>query len=257
MKGNRAGGRFLKGFGRRTLALVCLLALLQPSALADLKRGSRGDEVTELQQQLIDVGALDDTVDGKFGKKTEKAVKDLQAYFGQKKTGKADQKFMDELSILWYTLEEEEISSEQYSEEEMEELEMYCYPTEAETEYCPRHEFLGYLEGLLKKDGRKAPKGVQSRIYQRIILLGHREVLAMYDVWEDRLDESEKHLAQERKEKFITGFEDVFGNISNYEYPKPWLISLNTWEDMRCWIMLTLVNNCNDLYGPEKDRMLN
>ena len=30
--------------------------------------------------------------------------------------------------------------------------------------------------------------------------------------------------------------EDVFGSIENYKYPKPWLVSLDTWEDMRAWI---------------------
>lgn len=239
--------------GLSILVVCCLLLMVGTSAIAEMKRGSSGDEVVQLQQQMIDVGALNDVADGKFGKKTEQAVKDLQAYFGQQKTGKADQEFLDELSILWYTLNEEEINSEQFSEEELEELGLYCYPTEAETEYCPRHEFLGYLEGLLKKDGREAPAGVQSKIYQRIVLLGHREILAMYDVWEDRLDDSDKHIAQEQKEDFITGFEDVFGNIQNYEYPKPWLVSLDTWEDMRAWIMLTLVNNCFDLYGLESN----
>ena len=240
---------------RSIVVIICILCLLLSSAQADLKRGSYGEEVAKLQQQLIDVGALNDEADGKFGRKTEKAVKDLQGYFGQKKTGKADQKFMDELSILWYTLDEEEISSEQFSEEEMEEQGMYCYPTETVTEYCPRHEFLGYLEELLKKDGRKAPDGVQSRIYQRIILLGYREILAMYDVWENRLEDSEKSTAREQKEKFITGFENVFGSIENYQNLKPQLFSLNTWEDMRSWIMLTLVNNCYDLYGMESNTL--
>ena len=235
------------------LTICCLLCIFSTSALADLKRGNSGDKVVQLQQQLIDVGALNDKADGKFGRKTEQAVKDLQAYFGQKKTGKADQKFMDELSVLWYTLEEEEVSSEQFSEEEMEAQELYCYPTETETEFCPRHEFLHYLETLLKKDGHDAPKGVKCRIYQRIILLGYREVLAMYDVWGERLDESRKPEAQKVKENFITGFENVFGNIQNYETPKPWLISLGTWEDMRAWIMLPLVNNCYDLYGMKAD----
>ena len=240
---------------RRIVVIICILCLLLSSAQADLKRGSSGEEVAKLQQQLIDVGALNDEADGKFGRKTENAVKDLQGYFGQKKTGKADQKFMDELSILWYTLDEEEIGSEQFSEEEMEEQGMYCYPTETVVEYCPRHEFLGYLEELLKQNGSKAPDGVQSRIYQRIILLGYREILAMYDVWENRLEDSEKSTAREQKEKFITGFENVFGSIENYQNLKPQLFSLNTWEDMRSWIMLTLVNNCYDLYGMESNTL--
>ena len=238
---------------RRILAWICLFCLLQSSALADLRRGSSGDEVVRLQQQLIDVGALDDTADGKFGPKTEKAVKTLQAYFGQKKTGKADEKFMDELSLLWYTLQEEEVGTGELSEEDMREQHLYCYPTEAEPEYCPRHEFLHYLEGLLKVNGRAAPAGVQCKIYQRIDVLGYREILVMYDLWEERLQDAEKHIAREQKENFISGFEAVFGSISNYESLKPSLFSLNTWKDMYNWVMLTLVNNCYDLNGQEPE----
>ncbi len=234
---------------RRIAAWILLLCLLQTTALADLKRGSSGEEVVQMQQQMIDIGVLQDEADGKFGRKTEQAVKELQGYFGMKKTGKANQAFLDELSIMWYTMQEEEISSEQYSEEEMEELHLACYPTETVVEYCPRHEFLHYLEGLLKVNGRTAPSGFQCRIYQRIAILGYREILTMYDVWEEKLTDSRKHIAREEKEKFVSGFESVFGNAENYKIEKPWLISLQTWEDMRNWIMLSLVNLCDDLYG--------
>ena len=239
---------------KRIIALAAVLCMLQSLALADLKRGSSGEDVEQMQQQLIYVGALDDTADGKFGKKTEKAVKDMQAYFGQKKTGKAGEKFLDELSILWYTLNDEEISSMEMSEEEMEEQGLYCCPTEAETEFCPRHEFLHYMDGLLNVNGRKPPERVRCRIYQRIVLLGYREILAMYDLWEERLDDSEKHIAGEQKENFEEGFENVFGNIENYELDKPWLVKLQTWQDMRAWVMLTLVNECFDLYGMEANQ---
>ena len=235
--------------GLTILVVCCLLLMAGTSSVAEMKRGSSGDEVVQLQQQMIDIGALNDAADGKFGRKTEQAVKDLQAYWGQKRTGIADQEFLDELSILWYTLNEEEIGSEQFSEEELEELGLFCCPTEAEIEYCPRHEFLAYLKGLLKKDGREAPAGVQSKIYQRIVLLGYPEILTMCDVWEDRMDDAGKYIVQERREAFITGFEDVFGNIHNYEHSRPWLVSLDTWEGMRAWIMQTVVNNCFDLYG--------
>lgn len=233
------------------LAVICLLCMFQTSALSDLKRGSSGEEVAQLQQLLIDVGALTDTADGKFGKKTEKAVKDLQGYFGLKKTGKVNERFSEELNLLWHALDEEEIISTELSEEEMKEQELYCCPTETVTEYCPRHAFVYSLEQLLKKNGRKAPEGVQCRIYQRIVTLGYREILHMYDVWEERLDESDKHIAREQKEIFVEGFEKVFGVMWNYENLKPWLTSINTWEDLYNWIVLTLVNECYDLYGQE------
>jgi len=46
-----------------------------------LKRGSKGDEVRELQTQLNGFG-YGLTVDGDFGAGTESAVKDLQTAFG-------------------------------------------------------------------------------------------------------------------------------------------------------------------------------
>ena len=234
-----------------SLAVICLFCIFQSAALADLKRGSSGEEVVQLQQLLIDVGALTDTADGKFGPKTEKAVKDLQGYFGLKKTGKVNERFSEELNLLWHMLEEEEILSAGFSEQEMEEQGLYCCPTETVTEYCPRHAFLDSLESLLKREGRKAPESVQCRIYQRIVTLGYQEILDMYDVWETRLNESDKHIAREQKANFAEGFENVFGVIWNYENLKPWLTSVGTWEDMCNWVMLTLVNECYDLYGQE------
>ena len=43
----------------------------------DLYRGSSGDNVVKLQTALINLGYLDGTADGKYGKKTETAVKDF------------------------------------------------------------------------------------------------------------------------------------------------------------------------------------
>lgn len=45
-----------------------------PRTYGELKYGDRGEEVKALQQALIDLGYLNDTVDGIFGRKTRKAV---------------------------------------------------------------------------------------------------------------------------------------------------------------------------------------
>ena len=47
-----------------------------------VKKGSKGDAVRMLQQILTDFGYSSDAVDGDFGSKTEKAVKDFQTDFG-------------------------------------------------------------------------------------------------------------------------------------------------------------------------------
>ena len=60
------------------LALFLLLLLFAaPCALAELSRGSRGEDVRQLQQMLIDVGFLNDTADGIFGKKTQAVLRKL------------------------------------------------------------------------------------------------------------------------------------------------------------------------------------
>ena len=47
-----------------------------------VKKGSKGDAVRMLQQILTDFGYSPGAVDGDFGTKTEKAVKDFQTVFG-------------------------------------------------------------------------------------------------------------------------------------------------------------------------------
>ena len=81
-------------------AMLVLLAAV--SACADLKKGSRGEEVKELQQQMIDLGVLEGSADGIYGKKTEAAVKKLQQYWGKKQNGRANQAFLDDLNDLWH-----------------------------------------------------------------------------------------------------------------------------------------------------------
>ena len=66
------------------LALVCALAI---PALADMQKGSTGNDVKELQQRLIDLGYLTGTADGEFGGKTETALKAFQAANGLEETG--------------------------------------------------------------------------------------------------------------------------------------------------------------------------
>ena len=71
---------------KRLLAWICLgillFALPSPPARAyeasTLHNGSRGDDVRELQQALIDLGYLNGTADGVFGTRTENAVRAFQ-----------------------------------------------------------------------------------------------------------------------------------------------------------------------------------
>ncbi len=66
------------------LALICAMAV---PALADIQKGSKGDDVVKLQQRLIDLGYLNGKADGDFGAKSEAALKAFQAANGLEETG--------------------------------------------------------------------------------------------------------------------------------------------------------------------------
>ena len=55
-----------------------------------LKRGDEGDDVLALQTRLTDLHYYHSTLSGKYGEKTEKAVKEFQSDFGLIQTGEAD-----------------------------------------------------------------------------------------------------------------------------------------------------------------------
>ena len=73
------------------LLVLCLLSLPLSGLAATLKKGSRGEAVREVQTWLIELGYLNDTADGAFGRKTEAAVKAFQKTIGvkQKAHGRA------------------------------------------------------------------------------------------------------------------------------------------------------------------------
>ena len=71
-----------------TLILLLILALAVP-ALAELRRGSKGADVVELQKRLIELGYLTGDADGSFGPMTEAALEGFQALNGLDVTGVA------------------------------------------------------------------------------------------------------------------------------------------------------------------------
>lgn len=64
---------------------------------ADLAVGSSGEAVKRLQQKLVDMGLLNDKVDGVFGQKTAAAVCAAQKLLGYEETGIASEEFREVL----------------------------------------------------------------------------------------------------------------------------------------------------------------
>ena len=67
------------------------------SSGSTLELGSEGSEVKKLQKRLIDLGYLSGTADGKFGEKTETALKAFQEANGLEADGKAGTKTQNKL----------------------------------------------------------------------------------------------------------------------------------------------------------------
>ena len=92
---------------RSISVLLVLMFLFSASALADLRRGDRGEEVRELQQMLWDTGFIFEEPDGVFGGNTEKAVKWFQEYALLEQTGVVDDRTIDSLYACWLQIMEE------------------------------------------------------------------------------------------------------------------------------------------------------
>ena len=93
---------------KRMIGLLLALLLLVPvCALAELRRGDSGEEVTALQQMLWDTGFIFEEPDGVFGRNTEKAVKWFQEYALLEQTGVADDRTIDSLYACWLRIMEE------------------------------------------------------------------------------------------------------------------------------------------------------
>ena len=93
---------------KRSISVLLVLMFLFPaSAMADLRRGDRGEEVRELQQMLWDTGFIFEEPDGVFGGNTEKAVKWFQEYALLEQTGVADDRTLDSLYACWLRIMDE------------------------------------------------------------------------------------------------------------------------------------------------------
>ncbi|MCB8816269.1 spore cortex-lytic enzyme [Desulfosporosinus shakirovi] len=87
-----------------TIGLLLSIALsgFAYAALGDrlLGRGSKGSEVTELQKKLVQLGYTVGTVDGKYGSKTEDAIRRFQKEHGLRVDGLAGTQTIKELKRL-------------------------------------------------------------------------------------------------------------------------------------------------------------
>ena len=221
----------LIGFFLRICLMVVLLACLCAPAMADLSRGSKGEDVKTLQSMLIDLGFLNDKADGIFGKNTQAAVKAIQRYWGVEETGVADEGVINDLEILWEMTMGVEREYGAPIGDEREGFPAYCSfvgDEEGAAEYCWRHREQYPIQITLA--GGKAPKKLESLLAERICAIRLRQIANMYLGW------AEEPGMKEIAHRQFDLYKDAL--VENRDVWKQQLDSIG-------------VNLCFDLYGAE------
>jgi hypothetical protein len=239
---------------RRVLScfLALLLVLLACSgACAELKKGQKGQYVRELQQKLIDLGLMSGRADGNFGNKTERAVKQLQNYWGITRSGKADDDFQTRLDDLWHLA----LGNGTESGADPADLEnpvMTCAHNENAPygfDYCYRHDEAKALRDLLHPASKRTvPDGLKKVILKRIIEYWLEAIRLNYDEWEESLPDDEQHIAEEQKELFEQGWAEKQAELvkkhKGADKPK-------TLQAEADWLEELGIEHCFDLHGAE------
>ena len=232
--------------------LAVILALLACSgACADLKRGSKGDNVKELQQMMIDLGILGGEADGIYGKKTEASVKKLQKYWGKKQNGRANDEFLLELNNLWHLA----LGNGTESGADAADLEnpvLTCAHNENAPygfDYCYRHEEGKALRDLLNPGkGRKVPDGLKKAVLKRMKEYWLEAIRLTYDEWEKTLPDEKQHIAQEQKELFERGWAEKEPELAQANGGAE---KIRTLEAQVEWLEALGIEGCFDLHGAE------
>ena len=170
---------------------ICVLALalclaIPCAGLADLRRGSKGEDVKALQQALIDLGFLNDKADGIFGKKTEQAVKEWQWYLGEEDNGVMTDEDLAALDNVWSVVMDVATEANLPEEELRDLFPAFCTVTEDElgqlrTVSCYRH--YRQQDAIQALTAGQPPEKIEKRLAQRIRDLWLDDIRQMYADW--------------------------------------------------------------------------
>ena len=233
------------------LSVLFLAVCLCGIACAELKKGSKGDEVKDMQQKLIDLGVLTGTADGAFGKKTEAAVKKLQKYWGLKQTGRADDDFLIALDDLWHLALGNGTESG-VDPADLESPVMTCAHNESAEygyDYCYRHDEGKALRDLLNPaSGETAPEGLQKVILKRMKEYWLEQIGLTYDEWAESLEPDQQITAQEQKDLFEQSWAEMEAELVKTCGGEDKLQTLTLQAQ---WLELSGIEVCFDLHGAE------
>ena len=195
---------------KRLVRAICvLLALLLPTsaALADLKRGDAGDDVTELQLMRFESGWLFELPDGRFGGNTEQAVKDYEKYAGLKVDGVADDEMIASLRADWQQLMQE-LGPDEGGEVGPNDDGMYpafcnfwsMSESSSELDYCETHSQMCLEAMQLVMTGDADDARAACDLWQA-------EIERLYDRWYELCGEEQRDAVQAARALFVASVE--------------------------------------------------
>ena len=186
---------------RGILVLVLVLALLMPAnAHADLMRGSKGEAVEDLQGMLFDMGYLAEMPDGRFGGKTEAAVKEYQQAAGLEETGMVSDDLLEKIHQDWigyWDWVQAQLQLDAEQAEARSDYAPFCYTWETEDgrtlfEYCEKHALLWETTNNILTGGDA--ESAEYSYYE-----WQAEIISLYNEWIDLVGEPVQEQLEENK----------------------------------------------------------
>ena len=205
----------------RGMALMLALVLIcAPAAVAEMQRGSTGDMVYYLQELLFECGWLFELPDGVFGKNTEQAVRDYEAFVGLPADGIADDEMLSLLEDDWYALMVELGQIEPYDSDGSEGLAAdgrypaFChhsngYDGYSAVDYCEIHANLCEQADALLMSGTEEDA-------QEAYNLWRAEIIRLYEAWLERSGDDEKANIVASRSLFLSAMEAQLRAVRQY-----------------------------------------
>lgn len=234
------------------IALILALCVCAPALAGTLQKGSKGEDVRAVQQQLIDLGFLTGEADGIYGNQTAAAVKAFQKYEGLNQTGKLTDKQRFDLQSVWDIATDTSYAIYGGGSEDLRGVYAdSCALSEDERgnvyfEYCWRH-YKAEANLMLLRQGT-CPQQMEMMLAGNACRYWETWILEMYDEWEKQLSKSDKKIARKYRQDFI---DDLKAMRAQWQAQQP--ADQPNWALIQeaNWLEEVGIQQCLDLHGME------
>ena len=218
-----------------------------------MKNGSKGDEVQELQDMLIDMGFLDGSADGKYGTKTAGAVKKFHAWVGgNSKDGSVTQEDLDLIEAIW-SLSMGEYSENLPDNDTWSSTRACCYWDEAGTAVACGTHWIAVTCRHYYDCYSGTPDALALLLLNRCVMLWEESIVSMMD----ELEETDPNAAVELRidyEAKLMELEPQWETDAKHSYPnKKTSRTIYVLLHRADWLQEYGIRLCFQLHAGEED----